>query len=362
MKITVENINAIAERYLNNELSPSENLMLQNALNADRELKHTWEETIHLLKLFKEQQKRQNLRALFNNAQAELDKNDKNKSLGSKNTVIAFWNKFGVKTAVAAALVLASSLTTFFLMKDNTEQSSNQFMLLRREMETIKHSQNKIWDSLRTKGNEDEINPALYGGTGFAITNDGYVATNYHVVKEANSIYIQTADGRNQKAYLMAFDPKADIALLKVEDQEFKFSKNNLPYSFANNSSGLGQRVFSMGYPQDDLVYNEGYISCENGFEGDSTSYQLEMVANPGQSGAPVLDKYGNIIAIITGKQSNTPGKTFAVHTEALIHLIASMPADMNIKINTSSNKLKALDRTQQVSSIRDYVCSVKVN
>lgn len=362
MKIKVENIDAIAERYLNNELSPSENLMLQNALNADKELKSSWEETIHILNLFKEQQKRKNLKKLFHQAKTEFNQAHSNKLTGSENKVIAFWNKFGMKAAVAAALVLASSLTTFFFMKDNTEQSSNQYMLLRREMETIKHSQNKIWDSIRTKDLGEEINPALYGGTGFAITNDGYVATNYHVVKEANSIYIQTADGRNQKAYLMAFDPKADIALLKVEDQEFKFSKNNLPYSFANHTSGLGQRVFSMGYPQDDLVYNEGYISCENGFEGDSTSYQLEMVANPGQSGAPVLDKFGNVIAIITGKQSNTPGKTFAVHTEALIHLIASLPTDMNIKINTSSNKLKTLDRTQQVSSIRDYVCSVKVN
>jgi serine protease Do len=83
------------------------------------------------------------------------------------------------------------------------------------------------------------------------------------------------------------------------------------------------------------------------------------MTANPGQSGAPVLDKFGAVIGIITGKQSNTTGTTYAVQTKALMNLVKR--SGVKIKMN-DNNKLAKLDRTVQVAKIRDYVFAVKVN
>lgn len=354
--ISEQNIVEWAEKYLQKQLNNEELDLLDMNLSSNPALKSAWEETLKIIHLMKEKGEREAMREKIKSLKPQVATEYPNR----KTIAFSLIRKYGGKAAVAAALILATSLSTFFVMDKKTDSSGNQYMLLRREIETIKSSQSKILDSIKIKTDINEDAP-LFGGTGFAVTNDGFVATNYHVVKDANSIYIQTTTGETFKAYMVAFEPNSDVALLKIEDNNFRFGKSSLPYSFANVSSGLGQRVFTIGYPQDDLVYNEGYISCESGFQRDSTSYQLEMTANPGQSGAPVLDKNGNVIALITGKQSNTSGKTFAIHSAALLQLIHSLPSDINLSLS-SSNKLRGLDRTQQVTKIRDYVCAVKVN
>ena len=355
MMISEQNIAVWAEKYLQKQLNNEELNLLDANLSANPALKLAWEETLNVMKLMKESAERNKMRLKIQAAKPSAESADQ------KRKTIAFssFKKYSVKIAAAAALVLATALSTFFVMDKKVADNGNQYMVLRREIETIKNSQSKILDSIKVK--EEHFDIPLFGGTGFAVTNDGFVATNYHVVKDANSIYIQTATGETLKAYMVAFEPNSDVALLKIEDSKFRFGKTPLPYSFANASSGLGQKVYTIGFPQDDLVYNEGYISCETGFQQDSSSYQLEITSNPGQSGAPVLDNNGNLIALITGKQSNTSGKTFAVHTGSLLQLIHSLPSDLNVNL-ASSNKLKGLDRTQQVNKLRNYVCAVKVN
>ncbi|MGC4056823.1 MAG: serine protease [Chitinophagaceae bacterium] len=107
-------------------------------------------------------------------------------------------------------------------------------------------------------------------GLGFALTNDGYVITNYHVTEGADSVYIQTRNGEYLKASTISFDAKSDIAILKVESRKFRFNKQQsaLPYTFATAKKSLGERVFTLGYPQDEIVYSEGYVSSRNGFSG----------------------------------------------------------------------------------------------
>lgn len=363
MKITEQNIGELAEKYLKNDLSSVELNQILEQLNIDEEMKKVWDETIETIQLLEQYGEREIMRGKIENARIQSQFLQDQNAKTQKRSPLLLFRQYGVKVGVAAALILASSFLTYFLVDNKNNHKGEEYMLLRREVETIKNSQSKIWDSLKVKSDvvKETTMPALYGGTGFAVSNDGYVATNYHVVKDANAIYVQTASGNSFKAYLIAFEPNSDVALLKIEDRDFRFGNGLLPYSFAKNISGLGQKVFTIGYPQEELVYNEGYISCENGFKGDSTSYQLEMTANPGQSGAPVLDKNGDIIALITGKQSNTSGKTYAIHSGALVQLIESLPKANNLNLR-NTNKLHNLDRTQQVNKLRDYVCAVKVN
>src|SRR5690606_8369655 len=115
--------------------------------------------------------------------------------------------------------------------------------------------------------------PAKYGGTGFALTNDGYVVTNYHVTEGADSIYIQSKEGLHFRASLVGFDQKTDLAILKVDDPEFRFAKADIPYSFAPTKRKLGSKIFTLGFPQEEIVYNEGYISAVNGYNGDTLQY-----------------------------------------------------------------------------------------
>lgn len=368
--ITVQNISEWAERYLNQELSDSEQAQLMQALKTDTGLHLHFKESLAIIKAFQSGSERNAFKNMIRSVGAEVKAGQAAAAYPAEAVTtpkIMQFRKYLRTASVAAALILVSSLTTLTLMnKKGGKVDAKQYTLLRREIETIKHSQSKIIDSLnkgKKEANKDTQteDPVLYGGTGFALTNDGYIATNYHVVKDANSIYIQTNKGETLKAYIFAMEPSTDVAILKVENKNFRFGKAPLPYNIAKATSGLGQRVFTIGYPKDDVVYNEGYVSSENGYQGDTNSYQLEITANPGQSGAPVLDKYGTVIALITGKQSNTTGTTYAIHSGALLELIHSLPKAANIRLN-DNNKLTKMERTEQVKRVRDYICSVKVN
>jgi len=365
--ITEQNISEWAERYLRHELSEAEQALLDRALDADPGLYRQWMQSIELLRTFHSAAEQREIRNLIRSV-AE-DRKAWAPAAEEKPAAAFSWVPFGKylkMTAAAAGLILFSSLSTyFFVAKKDNKAGQQQVTLLRREIERIKHSQTKIIDSLNKSrpdaqaGISDE-EVALYGGTGFAISNDGYIATNYHVVKDAHSIYVQTRKG-DMKAYIVAREPNADIAILKLEDRSYRFGKGALPYNIARPVSGLGQRVFTIGYPKDEVVYNEGYISCENGYKGDVHSYQLEMTANPGQSGSPVLDKYGSVIALITSKQNNTTGTTYAIHSKALIELVESLPKSAGVRL-PEVNRISKLERTEQVRKMRDYVFSIKVN
>lgn len=367
MMISEQNISLWAERYLNNELNLSEKEVLTNTLAESSALRHSWHEALSVIKLLQQKGQRDAMRQKI---QAAAFKN--NNRIGQAHIAaeaqqsarfipfITGKKHYLKMAAVAAGLVAFTSLGTLWLAKSKSATPGSQYMLLRREIENIKSSQSKMMDSL----NKLNIQEPIYGGTGFALTNNGYIATNYHVVKDAHDIYVQTANDNTYRAYVVAFEPATDVAVLKIEDSAFQFGQTPLPYDFAGNSSSLGQKVFTMGYPQEDLVYNEGYISCEKGFDNDSASYQLEMVANPGQSGAPVLDQRGNVIALVTGKQSNTSGTTYAVHTNALLQLINSLPesTQKQIRLPKSTAGLRGMSRMVQVKNIRPYICAVKVN
>jgi S1-C subfamily serine protease len=180
------------------------------------------------------------------------------------------------------------------------------------------------------------------------------------VAQDADSIYIQTRNGENYKASLVTFSPQADVAVLKVEDENFRFGSGELPYAFAQRKAGLGARVFTLGFPQDEVVYNEGYISAKNGYGGDSLQYRLELSAQAGQSGAPVLDASGNVVAIVTGREAEVGGPTYAVSTRALLDLLASMPRGLKLNLPKTS-RLGRMNREQQIDKLEDYTCIVRV-
>ena len=176
----------------------------------------------------------------------------------------------------------------------------------------------------------------------------------------ADSVYIQSHDGEYHRAFIVAFEPKNDIAILKVDDDDFRFGNGEVPYTFSKAKANLGSKVYTLGYPEDDIVYNEGYISSKNGFENDSMQYRLELPADPGQSGAPVLDEDGNVLAIVTAKGNQSEGNTYAVGSKALLQLIHSLPKEINLHV-PKTNKLGRLSREKQIEKLESYTCSVKV-
>jgi len=268
--------------------------------------------------------------------------------------------------AVAAGIAMVASVSSFWISEQRAQKSRvAPYAMLRREIEAVKRSQsilassqNQLINDLAAGRRPVPPAPVAASGTGFALTADGYFVTNYHVGRDADSIYIQTRSGDYYKAALVAFDPGADLAVLKVEDEGFRFSDGDLPYGFAPRKAGLGARVYTLGFPQDEVVYSEGYIAARNGYSGDSQQYRLALPAEPGQSGAPVLDAAGNVVGIVSGKGGAAGDATYAVSTGALLRLLESVPRKLALP---KASKLARSPREAQIERMQDYTFLVRV-
>lgn len=282
-----------------------------------------------------------------------------------KARVLPFFQRYWKTAAVAAGVAFLSSGLTLLSLRYNAPgkaATTRSLQLLRRDIEHIRQNQNQQQQQIQDIKATVSATPAIsdFSGTGFALTNDGYVATNYHLIADADSLYLQTSDGRYAKARIIAFEPATDVAILKVADKGFHFSKEEVPYTLSTGRTSLGARVFTLGYPQDEVVYNEGYVSARHGFGGDSAQYRLEIPASPGQSGSPVLDAQGNLIAIVSGKESQSAGTTYAVTSRTLLKLLKRLPKDYRLTL-PASNRLRGLSREKQIESLQEFTCIVRV-
>jgi S1-C subfamily serine protease len=256
--------------------------------------------------------------------------------------------------------VAISTILYINFQKVQTRQSAN-FKALRKDVDRIKRSQSVLINNLNTP-KKIEIAPANYIGTGFALTQDGYFITSLHVIKDADSVFIQNQNAQTFKAVTVFRNEQSDIAILKVISPNFE-SYKSLPYSFTEKSGNIGEHVFTLGFPREDMVYGEGALSAASGFEGDTVSYQISIPVNPGNSGGPLLDDKGNIIGLISGKQTETEGAAFAVKSQSIIAIIQDLAKDSlneGFKLNRKNN-LAGLSRVNQIKMLKDYIVTIKV-
>ncbi|MCB0699292.1 MAG: trypsin-like peptidase domain-containing protein [Chitinophagales bacterium] len=347
----------LAEAYLNGKLSGADINELDNRRLSDPEFASEFQDSINLLSAIKSSAEQKQVRTELKAANIEL-KQESGK--GIKGKVVSLMHNHWRTATIAAAIALLTSLTTFWMVQHNNNKIASQYSLLKRDIEKYKRSQNKIIKDIKEQ-NAGPASSARYSGTGFALSNNGYLVTNYHVIEGADSIYIQSKDGAYHKAHTISFNAAEDVVILKVETDNFKFSNTtDIPYSIASDKKKLGTHVYTLGFPQDEIVYNEGYISSKNGYSGDSTQYRLEITAGPGQSGAPVLDSRGNIIGIITGKETEGEAVTFAVSSTSIIELLNNLPQENKFRLPTSG-RLGRMSREHQIEQLEQFTCSIKV-
>ncbi|OSZ82254.1 hypothetical protein CAP35_03010 [Chitinophagaceae bacterium IBVUCB1] len=340
-----------AERYVAGSLSAQELNTLKDRLAIDVVFANEFAECVNLVRGLQQAGAGRRFSNMLQSIAAQENKPKAARTI----TLRAFY----LRTAgIAAGIAMLTSLSTYWAIQHSNKKIASQYSLLKRDLEKYKRSQNQLINNI-----SEQQRPAAevrYTGTGFALSNDGYLVTNYHVTEGADSVYIQNSEGRYFKAYTVGYDQQADIAILKVEDKLFRFGKGEVPYSFAPAKRMPGTKVYSLGFPQDEIVYNEGYISAVNGYQGDSSQYRLEIAAHPGQSGAPILDTKGNVLAMITGKESESSGTTFAVSSKAVARLVQSLPKETGLKM-PKANRLAGLATEQQIARLQLYTCAIKV-
>ena len=144
-----------------------------------------------------------------------------------------------------------------------------------------------------TVGNRQGDETAL--GTGFVIDEDGLIATNLHVIGEARPVWIQMRDGkRYEVTEVFASDGTLDLAVLRIEPDE-----KLIALSLANDELASGQAVVVIGHPlglKNSVV--SGVVAGERDFSGAST-WQVAMTIEPGNSGGPLLDLFGNVHGVV---------------------------------------------------------------
>ncbi len=148
-------------------------------------------------------------------------------------------------------------------------------------------------------------------GSGFIITTDGYIVTNYHVISGASSVKVTLYSGDTYDATLVGGDEDYDIAVLKINAAD-------LPAVTLGDSSAVnvGDSVAAIGNPLGELTFSmsEGIVSSNNrAINVDGTPFnmiQVDASINPGNSGGPLMNSYGEVVGIVSAKYSSYANTT----------------------------------------------------
>lgn len=269
----------------------------------------------------------------------------------------------GAAVVVLAAVVAAGSsgLTSFVV----SQYWQNQMNLLdrshREQMEALQQELNQTLGSYRpdltaapqeglTPGQVYQQNAAAVTavmnyqriegvlqptgtGTGFFITTDGFLVTNYHVIADAETLSVITGDDQEYPAQVVGFDSSNDVAVLKVNGQ-------NLPCVKLGSSDALqvGDQVVAVGNAlgQFTSTMTVGYISAKDRVvttDGQAINMiQTDAAINSGNSGGPLFDMNGEVVGITTAKYSgytesgaSIEGIGFAIPMDDVIHQISDL-------------------------------------
>jgi hypothetical protein len=163
-----------------------------------------------------------------------------------------------------------------------------------------------------------------FSGSGFFISQDGYLVTNFHLVEAASRIVIQTKLG-TFPAQVVKTDAANDIALLKVSG-----SFQPLPVA-TSRAARLGDAIFTIGFPNIDVQgvepkLTKGDISSLSGIQDDPRYFQVSLPVQPGNSGGPLINMSGNVIGLMTAKLDDL----------AMLKLTGSMPQNVSYALKGS--------------------------
>lgn len=370
------------ERYIRGEMKPDERVHFEQLRKTNPEVDQLVVEHTLFIHQMNEVGELRKFKSTLNEVHTDLaEKGSINSDkLKGKAKIVYLWKRYRRVATIAATIAGITTITISLLVWSVTPKASEDAVTrLNRKIETQdlklktqeRHTNNlsQAVDSLTEKVKEiDDKNEApvinyTSGGTGFLIDPKGYLVTNTHVIENARNIAVERPGGKEFKAKVVYTDKARDIAILKITDDKFK--SGAIPYSISKSSVALASPVFTLGYPGNKVVYGEGYLSSESGYNGDSISCQVTMTANKGNSGSPILNKNGEVIGVVNGRQSNVNTFVFATHAKYIYSAVEELKkkdtAYNRIKLSSVSS-IKNVEREQLVAKIRDYVFIVKVN
>ena len=184
--------------------------------------------------------------------------------------------------------------------------------------------------SPRSYDNDELI--AASSGTGFFVSKDGHLITNNHVISHCSQVKLKIS-GQFQDAQVIARDKVNDVALLKGSFKNFK----TIPISSSNPE--LLQDIYAAGFPfgssvSSSVKVTKGIVSSLSGVADNFSNVQIDAALQPGNSGGPIMDDYGNAVAVAVAK----------LDLEKIIKAYGVVPENTNfgIKATVVRNLLEA--------------------
>jgi len=182
------------------------------------------------------------------------------------------------------------------------------------------------------EGNQGDNNEPMHPhhgmsqGSGFFITDDGYVVTNAHVVADGTGYTVVAQDGRELDAKLIGKDERTDLALLKVDGHDFKYVK------FASDEPKVGQWVLAVGNPFGlGGTVTAGIISANHRDIGSGpydNFLQIDAPVNRGNSGGPTFNVHGEVVGVNTAIFSPSGGNVgiaFAIPAATVSDIVGDL-------------------------------------
>lgn len=174
-----------------------------------------------------------------------------------------------------------------------------------------------------------EVNEELFkvaNGTGFLINSSGYIVTNDHVIYGCNQVEVARVDPT--RAEFIARDKVNDLAVIKVVGENFSY------LNLSKSDPYLNQAIIAAGYPFGDALSSSikitgGRVSSLSGIGDNTANIQIDAALQPGNSGGPILDKFGNVIGVSVAK----------LDTEVSLEQFGVLPENVNFGIKLSALK-----------------------
>lgn len=360
------------ERYLKGEMNEQEKAVFEEMRRTNPELDQMVVEHHFFLDELNSYSNIKAFRSNVHEIQIKLEAEGvlKEKELGATAKVINLYKRYKKTIAIAASIAGITSLLTYAATNLVAPKAdAEQIQELSKKIDAIKKTTdaqgkeiNKVKTDIPPKAKVDPKIQFKSRGTAFLIDGKGYLTTNAHIIKNSNTVVVLNNKGDEFLAKIAFIDNTKDIAILKIEDKDFK--PITLPYSISKSNTDIAEPIYTLGYPRDEIVYGEGYLSAKTGFNGDTLTCQIDVPANPGNSGGPIFNENGEVIGILSTKQLQTEGAVFAIQSKYIYKALDELKKNeeyADIKVSAVST-VKKLERKVQARKVKDFIFMVKGN
>lgn len=223
----------------------------------------------------------------------------------------------------------------------------------------------KEFESTLSSGFAQGSNTAVKStGTGFLVSTNGYVVTNYHVIEKKGTIEVDIYNDGNTKTYtakIIREDKDNDLALLKIESPD---ALPSVDFAFRSGTPDVGSFAYTIGYPLvlsglgKEPKFTDGKVSSKSGYKNAINTFQTNIAVQPGNSGGPVFNSKGELVGIINAKIFEADNVSYAIKSSYLMAMLESLDDAPPLK---TSSALANADLESQIKAFTKSVVLIKM-